>query len=86
MSVIAHKAETMAYEQGMQIVFDAVTKSAVVVFRDELFILGPFANQRLAYDAGEQLCRDQGWTNHRDASGEPALDQSLFASDGPSTA
>jgi len=51
----------MAYEKDMQIVYDAVTKSAVVIFRDVLSILGPFSSARSAYDAGEQHCRDNGW-------------------------
>ena len=51
----------MAYETGMQIVFDAVSKKAVIVFRDELYFLGPFTTSREAYAASEQFCRDKGW-------------------------
>ncbi|MBO9102173.1 MULTISPECIES: hypothetical protein [unclassified Rhizobium] len=56
----------MAYENDMQIVYDAVTKSAVVIFRDVLSILGPFQSARSAYDAGEQHCRDNGWDDSLD--------------------
>lgn len=51
----------MAYEEDMQIVYDVVNKSAVIVFRDELKILGPFVTSKAAYEAGEQFCRDNGW-------------------------
>jgi hypothetical protein len=61
----------MAYEKDMQVVYDAVTKSAVVIFRDVLSILGPFSNARSAYDAGEQHCRDNGWDDSRNLNVTP---------------
>lgn len=50
----------MAYDPNMHIIYDAVSKSVVIVFRDVLTIVGPFATSREAYDAGEQHCRDNG--------------------------
>ena len=54
----------MAYEPNMHIIYDAVSKSVVIVFRDALTIVGPFATSREAYNAGEQHCRDNGWNDH----------------------
>jgi hypothetical protein len=58
----------MAYEQGMQLVFDLVGRTVVVSFRNNVKMLGPFADQKAAIRAGEQYCRDMGWvdvTNER---------------------
>ena len=43
----------MACEPNMHIIYDAMSKSVVIVFRDVLAILGPFATAREAYAAGE---------------------------------
>lgn len=51
----------MTYEEGMQIVFDAVSKMVVVIFRDELSFHGPFESRSAAYTAGEDHCRRMGW-------------------------
>lgn len=51
----------MAYEKDMQIVYDVVNKSAFVVFRDKLKVLGPLDTAKAAYDTAEQFCRDNGW-------------------------
>jgi hypothetical protein len=59
----------MAYEQGMQLVFDLVGRTVVVSFRNTVEMLGPFADQKAAIRAGEQYCRDRGWvdvTNERE--------------------
>ena len=58
----------MAYERDMQIVFDVVSKSAVIVFRDKLTILGPYETAKVAYAAAEQFCRDNGWLDLPSAS------------------
>jgi hypothetical protein len=51
----------MAYEEGMTIAFDLLSGMAVVSFRGDIVMLGPFANERLARKAGERFCRDRGW-------------------------
>jgi hypothetical protein len=56
-----HRVSHMAYEPGMQIVFDLVSKTTVISFRDEMKMLGPYENQRIAIAAGEEYCRDRGW-------------------------
>jgi hypothetical protein len=53
----------MPYEQGMQLVFDLVGRTVVVSFRDDVTMLGPFADQKAAIRAGEQYCRDRGWVD-----------------------
>lgn len=54
----------MPYEPGMQIVFDLLSGMAVVSFRESITMLGPFATNRLATQAGEKNCRDQGWVDN----------------------
>jgi hypothetical protein len=51
----------MAYEHGMQLIFDLVDRTVVVSFRNDVRMLGPFADQKAAIRAGEQYCRDHGW-------------------------
>jgi hypothetical protein len=51
----------MPYEEGMQIVFDLVSRTTVVCFRDTINMFGPFADRWEAIHAGEQHCRDLGW-------------------------
>jgi hypothetical protein len=51
----------MPYEEGMQIVFDLLSGTIVISFRDKIAMLGPFEDQRTAIQAGEKYCRDRGW-------------------------
>jgi hypothetical protein len=51
----------MPYENGMQIVYDMLNRTAVVVFRDIISLHGPLYSTREAYDAGEAHCRRMGW-------------------------
>jgi len=56
----------MAYEDGMQLVFDDVERTLVVSFREIIKLLGPFESQKAAVLAGEQYCRDLGWVDNDD--------------------
>lgn len=49
------------YEAGMQIIFDPITKTVLVSFRDKVTTLGPFPNRGDAVEAAENYCRKQGW-------------------------
>jgi hypothetical protein len=51
----------MPYEEGMQIVFDLVSRTTVVCFRETIEMFGPFDDRWEAIHAGEQFCRDNGW-------------------------
>lgn len=52
----------MKYEPDMQIMFDVVGKSALVVFRGASYYLnGPYGSRGEAVRAGEELCRRMGW-------------------------
>jgi hypothetical protein len=51
----------MSYEEGMQLVFDLLTRTVVVSFRGQIEMLGPFNDQKEAVSAGEKYCRDRGW-------------------------
>lgn len=51
----------IAYEPGMSIVYDVLTKSVFVIFRDKIEVIGPFADRREAIEAAEDLCRKNGW-------------------------
>jgi hypothetical protein len=52
----------MAYEIDMTILFDVVTKSVFVGFRDEVTTLpGPFLDRRAGIAAGEAYCKALGW-------------------------
>jgi hypothetical protein len=52
----------MAYEAGMQIIFDVVNKGVFVEFRGKTeYLPGPFPNQKAAIAAAEEYCRKQGW-------------------------
>ncbi|KAF1042565.1 hypothetical protein [Xylophilus sp.] len=51
----------MTYEDRMQIVFDTVSKMAVVIFREKLTFHGSFTTRNAAYQAGEDHCRLMGW-------------------------
>jgi hypothetical protein len=45
----------------MGIIFDVLTKTAVVTFRGEVKMLGPFPNRQAAIKASEAFCRLKGW-------------------------
>ena len=49
------------YEKGMHIIFDVVTRCAVVTFRGEIDIIGPYPNRSAAIVAAEARCRENGW-------------------------
>jgi hypothetical protein len=52
----------MAYEAGMTIIFDVITKSIVVSFRDRVVTLpGPFVDRKAGVVAGEICCKSLGW-------------------------
>ncbi len=54
----------MRYEPGMAIFFDVFSKSVVVSFRGKEHTLpGPYADQRTAFRAAEQFCREKGWAD-----------------------
>jgi hypothetical protein len=58
------RSATVAYEANMTILFDVVTKSIVVGFRDELVTLpGPFLDRKTAIAAGEAYCKSLGWND-----------------------
>jgi hypothetical protein len=63
----------MAYEDGMQIIFDMVSGMAIIEFRGVIKMLGPFKSQRDANEAGEKYCREQGWI---DRPNEPVIKNS----------
>jgi hypothetical protein len=62
----------MPYEAGMQLVFDLVERTVVVSFRNNVTMLGPFANQKTAIRAGEQYCRDHGWHDSQPGTALPS--------------
>lgn len=49
------------YEKDMHIIFDVITRCAVVTFRGEMEILGPYPNRSTAIAAAEARCRKNGW-------------------------
>ncbi|MCJ8520491.1 hypothetical protein ABID21_003638 [Pseudorhizobium tarimense] len=49
------------YEQGMHIIFDVITRCAVVTFRGKMDIIGPCPDRSAAIAAAEALCRESGW-------------------------
>ena len=52
----------MAYEQGMSIAYDEVSKTVTVVFRGKKVVLPRrYESQEDGRRAGEQYCRDRGW-------------------------
>ncbi|KQY31843.1 hypothetical protein [Rhizobium sp. Root483D2] len=52
----------MAYEAGMLIMFDVVTKGVFVEFRNRFENLpGPYANRAVGIAAGEAYCHNLGW-------------------------
>ena len=52
----------MAYEAGMQIIFDVLRKGVFVEFRGtSKYLEGPFPNRKAAIAAAEEHCRKRGW-------------------------
>jgi hypothetical protein len=52
----------MAYELGMQIIFDVVGKAIFIQFRGQsAYLEGPYLNRKEAVLAGEEYCRKRGW-------------------------
>jgi len=49
------------YERDMRIIYDVLTKSALVTFRGTIDIVGPFPDKKSAIDAAEDFCRVRGW-------------------------
>ena len=50
------------YEDGMQIIWDVITREIVVIFRGSVtMLLSKFETQQAGVDAGEELCRNAGW-------------------------
>lgn len=70
----------MAYEEGMLIMFDVVTKAVFVEFRNEFTTLtGPYSNRFSGISAGEAYCRHLGWdgTATRSSSNDNLTDDQL---------
>jgi hypothetical protein len=56
------RGRVMHYEAGMTIVFDVLSKSVLIVFRDKIITLpGPYSEQQTAVLAAEQHRRTLGW-------------------------
>jgi hypothetical protein len=50
------------YEDGMQIIWDIITREITVIFRGTVTpLLAKFETQEAGVDAGEELCRNSGW-------------------------
>ena len=53
----------MQYEDGMQIIWDVVSRQVVVIFRGDITSLPQkFQSRAEGIAAGEEFCRDAGWT------------------------
>lgn len=53
----------MAYEKGMSIMHDDVTKTILIEFRGVSTVLpGPYLERAEGVIAGEAFCRENGWT------------------------
>lgn len=55
-------AKIIAYEPDMHIIYDVLTSSVFVMFRDKTEVIGPFADRREAIKAAEEFCRKNGWS------------------------
>ena len=50
------------YEEGMQIIWDVITREIVVIFRGSVIsLLEKFDTREDGISAGEKLCRNAGW-------------------------
>ena len=54
-------APTEPYEKGMHIIFDVLTRYAIVTFRGEVDMIGPFLSRGETMLADEDRCRKKGW-------------------------
>jgi hypothetical protein len=54
-------AQDEPYEKGMHIIFDVITRCAVVSFRGKMDIMGPYGNPIEAIAGAEDRCRKNGW-------------------------
>ena len=53
----------MSYEKGMTIEYDALEGVVLIRFRGVRYrIVGKFNSRRDAIEAGEQRCRELGWS------------------------
>lgn len=53
----------MLYEKGMRIEYDAIEGVVLIYFRGVRYrIVGKFGSFRQAIQAGEQQCRQLGWS------------------------
>jgi hypothetical protein len=50
------------YEDGMQIIWDVITREIVVIFRGTVTaLLERFETREAGIRAGEEVCRNAGW-------------------------
>ena len=61
MQQATESAPAEPYEKGMHIIFDVITRCAVVNFRGKMDIIGPYRNRVEAIAAAEDRCRKDGW-------------------------
>jgi len=55
-------AKMLRYEEGMQIIWDVITREIVVIFRGAVTtLLSKFETHQDGINAGEQICRNAGW-------------------------
>ena len=51
------------YEDGMQVIWDVMTREVVVIFRGSVTILlSKFETRQDGVKAGEEVCRNAGWS------------------------
>lgn len=56
----------MKYEDGMQIIYDVLSREVSIEFRGVgHYLEGPFASRREAVLAAEDYCRKLGWNDGR---------------------
>lgn len=59
---IIFRRPVVAYEIGMSIIFDVITKSILVTFRGDFTTLpGPYRSRTQGIATGEEFCRKAGW-------------------------
>ena len=62
------------YEPGMKVLYDRRSKALTVAFRGRLVELGTFPTEAEAIAAGEEYCRQRGWTSRP----EPGAGRSIL--------
>jgi hypothetical protein len=51
------------YDDGMQIIWDVITREIIVIFRGSVVpLLDRFESREAGIRAAEELCRNAGWT------------------------